>query len=191
VRILAQDNGPDGLAEISLCADGAAGGKPARLYYDRKGNKLVRVVAGAAPVAIETPPFDFAQLLPHEGGALLLGPRGVLRVPFARGAGLRPLASHEAPLETSAYELARPGDFDHDGVPDVAVVDRDVPGVQIVAGGAQGLQRALSIPVFETPPRSQPGPEPRELAVGDLDGDGRQDFVLIVHDRLLIYLQQP
>jgi hypothetical protein len=142
-------------------------------------------------VAIETPPFDFAQLLPHEGGALLLGPRGVLRVPFARGAGLRPLASHEAPLETSAYELARAGDFDHDGVPDVAVVDRDVPGVQIVAGGAQGLQRALSIPVFETPPRSQPGPEPRELAVGDLDGDGRQDFVLIVHDRLLIYLQQP
>ncbi len=192
VRILAQDNGPDGLAEISLCADAPAdGGKAVRLYYDRKGNKLLRVVAGSAPQTVETPPFDFTQLLPHEGGALLLGPRGVLRVPFARGAGLRPLASHEAPLETSAYELARPGDFDHDGVPDVAVVDRDVPGVQIVAGGPQGLQRALAIPVFETPPRSQPGPEPRELAVGDLDGDGRQDFALIVHDRLLLYLQQP
>jgi hypothetical protein len=192
VRILAQDNGPDGLAEISLCADAPAdGGKAVRLYYDRKGNKLLRVVGGAAPMAIETPPFEFAQLLPHEGGALLLGARGVLRVPFARGAGLRPLASHEAPLETSAYELARAGDFDRDGVPDVAVVDRDVPGVQIVAGGAQGLQRALSIPVFETPPRSQPGPEPRELAVGDLDGDGRQDFALIVHDRILLYLQQP
>ncbi|MBM3973736.1 MAG: VCBS repeat-containing protein [Planctomycetes bacterium] len=192
VRILAQDNGPDGLAEISLCADAPAdASKAVRLYYDRKTNKLLRVVAGGAPQTVETPPFDFTQLLPHEGGALLLGPRGVLRVPFARGAGLRPLASHEAPLETSAYELARPGDFDHDGAPDVAIVDRDVPGLQIVAGGPQGLQRALAIPVFETPPRSQPGPEPRELAIGDLDGDGRQDFALIVHDRLLLYLQQP
>jgi hypothetical protein len=192
VQILAQDNGPDGLGEISLCADApGADGKAARLYFDRKANKLVRVAAGGAPTAVEAPAFDFAQLVPHEGGALLLGPRGVLRVPFARGPGLRAVTSHEAPLETSAYALARIGDFDHDGIADLAVVDRDLPGVQIVAGGPQGLQRALAMPAFETPPRSQPGPEPRELAVGDLDGDGRQDLALIVHDRLLLYLQQP
>ena len=32
--------------------------------------------------------------------------------------------------------------------------------------------------------------QPYELATGDLNGDGRQDLVLIAHDRILIYLQE-
>ena len=39
-------------------------------------------------------------------------------------------------------------------------------------------------------PSDEPDSEPRELATGDLDRDGRTDFVLIAHDRVLIYLQQ-
>jgi hypothetical protein len=82
-------------------------------------------------------------------------------------------------------------DFDGDGIADLAVVDRHLPGVQILANGASGLQRALAVPVFETPPSEHAGNEPRDLAAGDLDGDGRTDFVLIAHDRILIYLQEP
>ena len=33
--------------------------------------------------------------------------------------------------------------------------------------------------------------EPRDLNVGDVDGDGRTDLVLIVHDRILVYRQDP
>ena len=33
--------------------------------------------------------------------------------------------------------------------------------------------------------------EPRDLAVGDVTGDGRADLVLIVHDRVLVYRQDP
>jgi hypothetical protein len=31
--------------------------------------------------------------------------------------------------------------------------------------------------------------EPRDMAIGDVDGDGRSDIVLIVHDRVLVYRQ--
>ena len=51
------------------------------------------------------------------------------------------------------------------------------------------LARALSIPVFETTSGAG-NQEPREMRIGDVDGDGRNDLVLIAHDRVLIYLQE-
>ena len=42
----------------------------------------------------------------------------------------------------------------------------------------------------EAPPSGEPADEPRELAIGDLDGDGRDDLALIAHDRVLIYRQE-
>lgn len=186
LRVLAQDNGPEGATELTLAADFPGG----RFYFDKKANKLVRTTSDRPPLAVEVPAFDYSYLVAHRGAALLLGSRGILRVPFTRGATLRSLTSHEPPIERTFYWNGRSGDFDHDGVADLVVVDRHLPGVQILAGGKGGLQRALAIPVFEAPPSDQPDNEPRELAVGDLDGDGRTDFVLIAHDRILIYLQE-
>lgn len=191
VRVLAQDNGPDGLAELSLCAETEENGVRARLYLDRKNDKLVRVVDGKAPIAVEVPQLDFATLLAHRGAALLLSPRGVLRVPFDNGAGLRQIASHDPPVERTAYWLGVSGDLDHDGVTDLAVVDGHLPGFQVLAGSPDGLRRALAVPVFERGPSQEPENEPRAIAAGDLDGDGRCDLALIAHDRVLVYLQQP
>jgi hypothetical protein len=188
VDVLAQDNGPEGLGELSLCADSGNG---KRLYLDRKANKLVRTGGDGATETVEVPAFDYAHMVPFRGGALLLGAAGVLRVPFEPGFSLRTVTSHEPPTERTFYWQARSGDFDHDGIADLAVVDRQLPGLQILAGGKAGLQRALAMPIFETPPSEQPDSEPRELATGDLDGDGRIDLVLIAHDRILIYPQEP
>ncbi|HIE70301.1 MAG TPA: VCBS repeat-containing protein, partial [Planctomycetes bacterium] len=121
--------------------------------------------------------------------ALLIGARGVLRVAFTTGASLKPVATHEPPTERTYYWIGRSGDFDGDGIPDLAMIDRRLPGLQILAGSKTGIRRALAMPVFETRPSESPDNEPRALATGDLDGDGRCDLVLIAHDRILIYLQ--
>jgi len=110
-------------------------------------------------------------------------------VPFATGPSLKSVTTCEPPTERTYFWHGMSGDFDGDGVTDLVVIDRRLPGVQILAGGEQGLQRALAVPVFETRPSESPDSEPRDLATGDLDGDGRCDFALIAHDRILIYPQ--
>ena len=34
-------------------------------------------------------------------------------------------------------------------------------------------------------------PEPREAVVSDVTGHGKNDLVVLVHDRILVYPQQP
>jgi hypothetical protein len=111
-------------------------------------------------------------------------------VPFGNGPSLRAVAVHEPPTDRTFYWNGASGDFDHDGIADLLLIDRHLPGVQILAGGKNQLARALAIPVFETSPSDSPDSEPRDMATGDLDGDGRLDFALLVHDRVLIYLQE-
>jgi len=191
VRVLTQDNGPAGMTELSLAADLGDG---RRLYLDKKEKKLVRTspdgAASGAMQSIEVPPYDFAHLIPHGDAALLIGVRGVLRVPFGRGPSLRQVAVHQPPTDRTHYWDGESGDFDHDGIADLVMIDRQLPGVQVLAGTPDGLARALAIPVFEAGPGGDPENEPREIATGDLDGDGRCDFVLLAHDRILIYLQE-
>jgi len=187
VRVLAQDNGPEGLGELTLATEMTDGW---HLWFDKKANKLVRTRDGSAPLAVELPPLDFTHLLAHGDAAVLLSARGLLRVPFGNGRSLRAVAIHEPPIERTAYWTGEQGDFDHDGIADLVLIDGHLPGVQILAGGKDGLARALAVPVFEAPPSGEPDSEPRDLATGDLDGDGRTDFALIAHDRVLIYLQE-
>jgi len=33
-------------------------------------------------------------------------------------------------------------------------------------------------------------PEPRECAVADVTGDGKNDLIVLVHDRILVYPQE-
>ena len=48
-------------------------------------------------------------------------------------------------------------------------------------------------PVFEERTfrqRRNEVPEPREAAIADVTGDGKNDLILIVHDRVLVYPQE-
>ena len=62
--------------------------------------------------------------------------------------------------------------------------------LQVLTGTAQGLERALAFPCFELPEANDGTFEPRRIEAGDVDGDGREDIVLIAFDRVLIYLQE-
>ena len=66
------------------------------------------------------------------------------------------------------------------------MIDRRLPGLQILAGAKNGLARAPAIPVFENRSSESPDNELRELATGDPDGDDLCDLVLIAHDRIQI-----
>lgn len=186
LAVLAQDNGPAGTSELGLAATLPGGD---RLYLDKKAGKLVRAAKTGAPTSLDVPGYEFTHLAAHGDAALLVGPRGLLRVPFGSGPSLREVAGQEPPTDRTFWWYGQCGDFDHDGAPDLALLDGRLPGVQILAGGTGGLQRALAIPVYEAPPSLEPETEPRELRVGDVDGDGRDDLVLLAFDRVLIYLQ--
>jgi hypothetical protein len=86
------------------------------------------------------------------------------------------------------------GDVNGDGRPDVLTLDTGKNFVEILAATAEPspkLEAALAFPIFESKSFSARDErvEPREVALGDLDGDGRTDFALLVHDRVLIYRQ--
>ncbi|MEZ6035982.1 MAG: VCBS repeat-containing protein [Planctomycetota bacterium] len=186
VRVLAQDNGPDGAGELTLACEL---GSDAWCFLDRPSGKLLRERPDAATASVEVPDLGFTHLLAHRDAALLIGGRGLLRVPFSTGPSLRAVATAEPPSDRAWFWNGAAGDFDADRIADVVVVDRLLPGVQVFAGDSEGLRRALAVPVFETRVGDSPGLEPRELATGDLDGDGRCDLVLIAHDRVLLYPQ--
>src|SRR5262249_2112940 len=63
------------------------------------------------------------------------------------------------------------GDFNGDGVPDVAIGDYDAGSVSVTLGS--GYQKAVSVPL---------GATVRQIALADLDGDGNLDVVAVCTD---------
>lgn len=184
--ILHQDNGPSGSTELTL---GAVMDDGSRLFLD-KGNKLYRLAQGQAPMSVDVAQIAATHLLAHGDSALLIGSRGVLRVPFGSSYGVVPQRSHEPPTDDTDYWSGLSADLDGDGRDELALLDQDIHGVHVLVATPGDLQRALSFPVFEEREDMPPTYEPREIAAGDVDGDGRVDLVLIAHDRVLIYIQE-
>ena len=60
---------------------------------------------------IDVPPLPFTHVAAHGNAALLLGPRGVLRVPFGPGPALQTVAIHEPPTVRTHYWHGFGGDF--------------------------------------------------------------------------------
>lgn len=141
--------------------------------------------------------FDLSAML-----ALPLGKTGRTAVLLADAKKLALLVPHaEAPtlVEQHSYESdtkdawlgdAVIGDVNHDGVRDVAAVDMGKAAIEILTtppGG--GFVKAMRFQVFQgkrfaerlTPAVS------REVLIGEVTGDGIDDIVLLVHDRLIVY----
>jgi hypothetical protein len=83
-------------------------------------------------------------------------------------------------------------DLNADGVPDVVYSDIAEQSLEIATyTGDENLLHAITFKVFERK-LYRGGPdqiEPRDMAIGDVDGDGRADLVLIAHDRVLVLRQ--
>ncbi len=111
-----------------------------------------------------------------------------------KGQRLKLLASYETTRKDAMLGDLIVGDLNADGQPDLVLTDVAEHVIELVSYDSQAdLDRALAFKIFEKKSFRDRDSlvEPRDLALGDVDGDGRTDLILIVHDRVLVYRQDP
>jgi len=142
-----------------LLGNGSGGFGPARTYP--AGNGPAALVVGdfngdGHPDLAVTDTSPFGGAYYHAVNVLLNSGDGV----FTPGQTL--------PVDTTPISLVA-GDFNGDGILDLAVANRDSANVTVRLGRGDGS--------FEDAPRYASGPRPVALAAGDLNGDGALDVV--------------
>ena len=112
----------------------------------------------------------------------------------SKGERLKSIASYETKRTDARLGDLIAGDVNDDGCPDVVFTDIGDQSLEIATfAGDKDLLPALTIKIFERKTFFNSGGqiEPRDLAIGDVDGDRRNDIVVMAHDRLLVYRQDP
>ena len=84
------------------------------------------------------------------------------------------------------------GDLGGDGRMDVVASELTRHALDILQRDGASLAHALGFEVFEKKAFEDENPErePREMRCSDVDGDGKTDLSLLVHDKLVVYLQE-
>ena len=113
---------------------------------------------------------------------------------------LQDLAVYETSRDESTFAGLEVGDLNGDGGLDLALIDTQSHFVELVRyrpeqkDSTDRLRKVFAFPVFEEKNFSKQGTagaQPREAVIADVTGDGRQDLILLVHDRILVYPQDP
>ena len=133
---------------------------------------------------------------------LLCGSKQLLRIPVVEQTySLRRLADFEPDIKDGRYGTLTVGDINHDGGPDIILCEQAKHHVEILTFDGQArLVCATKFKVFEQPPaleesafdegRRKDAGQPRSATIGDVTGDGKNDLILQIHDRIIIYPQE-
>ncbi len=137
---------------------------------------------------------DFGGMSPVS--ILLCGARKLILVPAsAQKYLLRKVASFETDAKGVQYGAIAIGDINGDTIAEILAVDQARHHVEILAFDAAGqIVSASKFKVFEEPRSVERGNnrrngEPRAVRIDDVTGDGKNDLILFVHDRIIIYPQ--
>jgi len=147
------------------------------------------------------PMADYARLSavalgsPQPNAVSLLGVNGVAWLPLDGSVWeLDELDSYETPIQDGYLHDVVAGDLNGDGRKDLVFLETAKNHLDLVVfDAANKLVPANRWQVFEQ--RSFRGsrgeqPEPREAVVTDVTGDGKNDLIVLVHDRVLVYPQE-
>ncbi len=104
------------------------------------------------------------------------------------------LDGYETPIKDGHLHDVVSGDLNQDGRKDLVFLETAKNYLDLVIfDQSRKLVPATRWQVFEERTfRSRRGdqPEPREALIVDVTGDGKNDLVVIVHDRILVYPQE-
>ena len=108
---------------------------------------------------------------------------------------LRAEVVFDAKLDTFTYWNMKPADLDGDGRDEVMLFDSKKAMFEVYRPGEDGeLAPILRQRLFEKTIMQRADTDsyrmPQELAVGDMDGNGKPDLVFVLGDRVAVYLQQ-
>ncbi len=103
--------------------------------------------------------------------------------------------THTTDLPDVRYSDVVAGDLNRDGQAEMVCIDPDKNLIEVLgrsAGG--GWESKMHFKIFEVDEhfraRRSQRPEPRETLIADVTGDNKNDLILLVHDRILIYPQE-
>jgi len=127
------------------------------------------------------------------------GEKFAVVIPPTREMPVQRLEKHfdyETKIRDGTYGNLIAGDINSDDVVDIIMVEHNFNNIEILTIDRAGKPiPATRFKVFEQKSyrdaKNQPraAVEPRELAVADVTGDGKNDLVTIIHDRIIIYPQ--
>ncbi len=105
------------------------------------------------------------------------------------------LAVYETDLKDIRYTGLDIVDLNGDGKPEIIAIDAQNHVLEILQEEEKNnWVSVLHFIIFDKNPHYQgrrgANLEPREIVIGDYTGDGRDDFALLIHDRLLFYIQE-
>jgi hypothetical protein len=150
---------------------------------------------------IDLPVSDFNSIQPVALGGpgvrsvAFLGRNAVAWMPLAGDVwNLTALAAYETPIKDGYLNDVVAGDFNGHGRKDLVFMETAKNYLDLVAFDANHkLVPVNRWQVFEQHTfrdNSDSMPEPREALVADVTGDGKNDLVVLVHDRILVYPQE-
>ena len=151
--------------------------------------------------SISLPVSDFSSLQPISLGGpatnavAFLGLNSVAYLPFdGQVWELKELDGYETPIKDGHLTDVVSGDLDNDGRKDLVFLETARNYLDLVIFDTNHkLVPANRWQVFEERTfrsRRSDSPEPREAVVADFTGDKKNDLVVLVHDRILLYPQE-
>jgi hypothetical protein len=147
------------------------------------------------------PVSDFSSLQPlaigstNANAVALLGLNAVAWQPLEGETWeLKELDGYETPIKDAHLNDVVSGDLDNDGRKDLVFLETGKNYLDLVIFDSNHkLNPANRWQVFEERTfrsRRSDSPEPREAVVADIVGHGKNDLVVLVHDRILLYPQE-